>query len=152
MNILITYIETGSPKFICGVKRVSSILGKEWMQHGFCVRFINHISNSDLRYSDILGIPQLVFPNSKSIDCLENFAYMHLELKATECFVLYYKEKNGDKKRETGKYSYNNKEKTVTMRLDNCSFFKREFPLQKGVLTISLPLGEQNLMLKFKQK
>jgi glycosyltransferase involved in cell wall biosynthesis len=45
------------------------------MQQGFYVRFINHISNSDLRYSDILGIPQLVFPNSKSIDCLENFAY-----------------------------------------------------------------------------
>lgn len=75
MNILITYIETGSPKFICGVKSVSSILGKEWQKEGHSVQFMTFICNSDLRLPDILGIKQTIFPNLDVIDCVENQQY-----------------------------------------------------------------------------
>ena len=84
-------------------------------------------------------------------DCLENFSYIRLELKDTQNFTLYYKEKEGEQKEVEGKYLYD-KEKSVLMLSDKNGVFKREFPLNKGILTVSLPIGERNLVLQFEQK
>lgn len=88
MNILITYIETGSPKFICGVKSVSSILGKEWQKEGHSVQFMTFICNSDLRLPDILGIKQTIFPNLDVIDCVENQQYFIKYVKDNKIEVI----------------------------------------------------------------
>ena len=74
MNILITNID-GNPQFIGGVKRVSSILGNEWIRHGHSVQFMTYLSGSDLRFDNIEGIAQSFLPNNKVIDCTENFDY-----------------------------------------------------------------------------
>jgi len=99
-----------------------------------------------------LGVYECVEAKMNGDDCLSGFDYVHLELKPNETFVLYYKEKEGEQKQETGKYRYDKKDKTVTMRLDGCVFFKREFPLEKGILTVCVPLGDQLLTLRFEQK
>lgn len=74
MNILITNID-GNPQFIGGVKRVSSILGNEWIRHGHSVQFMTYLSGSDLRFNNIERIVQNFLPNNKVIDCTENFDY-----------------------------------------------------------------------------
>ena len=84
-------------------------------------------------------------------DCLEKFSYIRLELKDDENFILYYKEKEGRKKELEGKYAYD-KEKGVVKLCDKNGVFKREFPLDKGILTISLPLGDKILILQLEQK
>ena len=99
-----------------------------------------------------LGVYECVEAKINGENYGEDFAYIHLELKSDETFILYYKEKKGEERRETGKYQYNPKDKTVTMRLDEHAFFKREFPLEKGILTINVPIGEHIFLLKFKQK
>ena len=84
-------------------------------------------------------------------DCLEEFSYIRLELKDEENFILYYKEKEGKQKQIEGKYVYN-KEKESLQFVDKSGVFKREFPLNDGILTIALPIGEKNLILQFEQK
>ena len=84
-------------------------------------------------------------------DCLENFSYIRLELKDEENFILYYKEKEGKEKEIEGKYVYD-KNKSVLIFSDKKGGFKREFPLNKGMLTVSLPLGDKILILKLEQK
>ena len=84
-------------------------------------------------------------------DCMEKFSYIRLELKDAENFILYYKEKEGKKKECAGKYAYN-KEKGVLTLTDKNGVFKRGFPLSEGIITISLPIGERNLVLQFEQK
>ena len=84
-------------------------------------------------------------------DLLENFSYIRIELKDSENFTLYYKEKEGKGKEVEGKYVYD-KEKELLMLADKSGVYKRGFPLNEGILTISLPMGEKNLVLKFEQK
>ena len=84
-------------------------------------------------------------------DYLEGFSYIRLELKDTESFVLHCKEKDGKKRDIEGKYHYD-KDKGVLTVSDKSGVFKREFPLEKGNLTISLPIGEKILLLQFEQK
>ena len=84
-------------------------------------------------------------------DCLENFSYIRLELKDAENFILYYKEKEGKQKEVEGKYVYD-KNKSVLTLSDKKGVFKREFPLNNGNLTISLPVGDKILILQLEQK
>ena len=86
-----------------------------------------------------------------STDCLEQFSYIRLELKDEENFILHYKEKDGKKKQQAGKYVYD-KEKGVLRFIDKKELMKRECTLKDGVLTISMPIGEKNLILQFEQK
>ena len=86
-----------------------------------------------------------------SKDCLERFSYVRLELQDEENFVLLYQEKGERKKEVKGKYSYN-KEKGVLKLTDKEGIIQREFPLNNGVITISLPLGAKNIVLQFEQK
>ena len=84
-------------------------------------------------------------------DYLEEFSYIRLELKDAESFVLHCKEKDGKKRDIEGKYHYD-KDKGVLTLCDKSGVFKREFPLDKGNLTIFLPVGEKILLLQFEQK
>ena len=99
-----------------------------------------------------LGIYECTEAKLGDNDYLDRFSYIHLELKTGEDFVLYYQEKSGEKKQETGKYSYDREKGTLTLIGGANSFFKREFPLKEGVLTIAVRIGEQNLSLTFEQK
>ena len=99
-----------------------------------------------------LGVYECTEATLNDNDYLGRFSYIHLELKTEEDFILYYKEKEGEKKQETGKYSYDREKETLTLIGGANGFFKREFPLKEGILTISVRIGEQNLSLKFEQK
>ena len=84
-------------------------------------------------------------------DCLDKFTYIRLELKDEGEFVLDCKEREGKKRQIKGKYSYD-KEKGVLTFTDQVGGFKREFPLKKGSLTVSLPMAGKMLVLQFEQK
>ena len=99
-----------------------------------------------------LGVYECVEAKLNDTDYLARFSYINLELKAEDEFVLYYCQKDGEKKQETGKYSYDRERGIITLIGDTGGFFKREFPLKEGVLTINVRIGEQTLSLKFEQK
>ena len=85
MNILITNID-GNPQFIGGVKRVSVILAKQWIECGCNVRFLCYTAGSDMLFDEVEGIKQDFLPNDKVIDCEEN----------VEFFVNYIRKQNID--------------------------------------------------------
>lgn len=99
-----------------------------------------------------LGVYECTEAKLNDNDLLDRFSYIHLELKTAEDFILYYQEKEGSKKQETGKYEYDREKGSLTLIGGVGGFFKREFPLKEGVLTISVRIGEQTLSLKFEQK
>ena len=85
-------------------------------------------------------------------DVLPNYQFIRLELKGDNSFILHYKEKIGELKSEKGKYRYDKKKETVTMQLSGFQCYKKEFPLQKGVLTIDLSMGTKNIIIQFEQR
>ena len=74
MNILIINQES-DPRFICGIKRVSSILGRRWKEIGHNVMCLCYVYGGDFRPQEMLGLKQQFLPNSEVIDCKENFDY-----------------------------------------------------------------------------
>ncbi len=99
-----------------------------------------------------LGVYECTQAQLNDTDCLSRFSYIDLELKTNDEFVLYYCEKNGERKQEEGKYHYDTVKQTLTLMGGAGGFFKREFPFKEGVLTIHVRFGEQTLFLKFEQK
>ena len=85
-----------------------------------------------------------------SFDCLKLFSFIRLELKDEENFTLCYQEKGEKKKERSGKYTYDRERGILTLKDE--SGFCREFPLSDGKLTVSLPIGEKQLVLQFEQK
>ena len=84
-------------------------------------------------------------------DYLDKFDELALELKGDGEFILHYQEKDGAKKTETGKYSYDKENETITLVGGAGGIFKREFPLQGGALTIDVKIAEKNLLLRFER-
>ena len=84
-----------------------------------------------------------------TMDYLEKFSYIRLELKENGTFLLHFKEKKGSKKKREGKYFYD-KEKGVVKLVGKG--IEREISLNDGLLTISMPIGKKNLVLQFEQK
>ncbi len=74
MNILIINQES-NPKFVCGIKRVSSILGRELKKLGYKVMCLCYVCGSDLRPKEMLGLRQQFLPNGQKINSRENFDY-----------------------------------------------------------------------------
>ena len=99
-----------------------------------------------------LGVYECTEARLNDTDYLDKFSYIYLELKAEEEFVLHYCENGGEKKQETGKYVYDREKETLTLIGGAGGFFKREFPLKDGVLTINVRVGEQTLVLQFERK
>ena len=84
-------------------------------------------------------------------DRLDDFSYIHLELKENGKFTLYYQEKGGKKKKEEGEYTYDKAKQAVVLSGWGGKL-KREFPLKEGVLTLNIHWGHDRLNMKFKQK
>ena len=85
-------------------------------------------------------------------DKLALFDDLKLELKDKGEYVLYYKEKGKKTKKVKGKYRYDKERKSITLCLPNGPCIRRNFPLQKGVLTITVPYKNNTLHLQFEQK
>ena len=99
-----------------------------------------------------LGTYECTQAKLNDVDYLDRFSYIQLELKEKGEFVLYYREKNGEKKQEKGKYLYDEEKQSVRFIGGVGGCFKREFPLKEGILTVHIRIGEKNLLLTFKQK
>lgn len=97
-----------------------------------------------------LGVYECTQADLSGKDYLEYFDYIHLELKPEGEFLLHYRGKEGEPKEETGKYEYDRKSGMLTIL--GKGTFQREFSLKEGILTISVPIGEQTLTLTFEQK
>ena len=97
-----------------------------------------------------LGVYECKQAKLGDTDVLERFSYIKLELEEEE-FTLYYREKEGEAKSEKGKYRYNKERQTLTMCADEFAFIKKEYPLQNGVLTIDLRIGDRAMLLVFEQ-
>ena len=80
---------------------------------------------------------------------LDRFSYIHLELKADERFILYYREKDGEKQTKEGRYKYDKEKGVISLQGGG---LQREFPFADGVLMMVVPLGGQTIRLKFEQK
>ena len=83
---------------------------------------------------------------------LQDFSYIKLELNLDNTFHLYYKTKDGQRGEQSGKYVYDKAKKTICFSLGGREEFKRCFPLEKGVLTLTFPVGGQSLCMQFEQK
>lgn len=83
---------------------------------------------------------------------MDEFSYIRLELHADQTFSLYYCPKDGQKREETGKYVYDEKEETLQLTLGENGEFKRKFPLKNGQLSVTLRIGTQTLSMQFTQK
>lgn len=99
-----------------------------------------------------LGVYECTSAQLGDLDLLAEFSHIHLELKKDEQFVLYYQTKSGKAERAQGKYFYDEEKQVITLQLANAKCFQREFPLKKGQLTITFPLGKRQLCLIFEQK
>ncbi len=82
---------------------------------------------------------------------MQDFAYIRLELKKDNAFTIFYKTQDGKKGEESGTYCYDEEKENITFQSKNGAL-KREFPLKKGKLLITLPVGPQALVMKFTQK
>lgn len=84
-----------------------------------------------------------------SRDILSEFSILRLELKDEENYCLYYQEKSGQRNCVAGKYSYDIKKGVVTF--SEKGGFVREFPFEKGKLTVAFPVGNRNVVLQFER-
>ncbi len=111
------------------------------------------MKNTDLK--DIakpqLGVYECTEARLGSLDCLDRFADVRLELKDEERFLLLYKEKGGARKKVEGKYRYDKERKILTIEED-ATGFKREFPFVDGKLTVAFPVGGKTLVMQFERK
>lgn len=83
-------------------------------------------------------------------DYLALFSYIRLELKEDGVFILHYRTCDGMPQEETGNYEYDREKGSFT--IVGRESFQREFFLEEGKLTISVPIGGQTLTLTFEQK
>ena len=99
-----------------------------------------------------LGVYECTQASLSEEDILSRLDDLKLELKDKGQYVLYYKEKGAKTKKVTGKYRYNNQSETLTLCVKGSPFFRRSFPMRKGVLTVTVPYGQKTLRLQFEQK
>ena len=85
-------------------------------------------------------------------DYTDDFSFIRLELKKDGEFTLHYQPKNGQKGEESGTYTYDEKEETLTISYGDFGILKRKFPLKNGELYVTLPIGAQTLSMKFTRK
>ena len=85
-------------------------------------------------------------------DCLQEFAYIKLELLGDGVFHLYYKTKDGEKGKQSGTYVYEREKKSITFSLGENQEIKRSFLFENGEITLSLPIGFQQLNMQFERK
>ena len=99
-----------------------------------------------------LGVYECISARLGEEELLADFSYIQLELKKDGGFILYYGDKAGKKERVQGSYIYDDEKQTLTLQFMDGKCFQRAFPLKKGRLTVSLPIGKRQLCLIFEQK
>lgn len=87
-----------------------------------------------------------------SQEYMQDFAYIKLELLSDNTFCLHYKTKDGQKGTQSGTYVYDQEQNTITFSLGEKEEFKRCFPLEKGALTLTFPVGTQTFRMEFQRK
>ena len=85
-------------------------------------------------------------------DCLDNFAFIKLELNPDDTFTLYSRQKIGKTQKQTGKYTYDKDKQSITFTLGASNEYKRECYIDKGEIVVTLPIGAKILNLHFEQK
>lgn len=85
-------------------------------------------------------------------DRLDDFRDVVFELKQDGEFELRYQMKNGYKGKQAGSYVYDKQKETLTLTMGTDKEWKREFPLKKGEIHLSIPLGNEILYIRFVQK
>ena len=85
MNICITSHDL-EPQFICGIKRVSSILANEWKKE--CNIFFIAFSPKNNQVKDINGIPQYHFPKPNNILATDNITYFSQFVKEKKIDII----------------------------------------------------------------
>lgn len=85
MNICITNYDT-SPQFVGGIKRVSSILAKEWIKK--CNVCFLGISPADNKIKDICGIAQSHLPEAENILLDKNIDYFVQFIKENKIDII----------------------------------------------------------------
>lgn len=73
INICIISADS-QPQHLGGIKRVTSILGEQWIKHGHNCCYLT-LCSSMLRKQKIKNIPQYFLPNPKDITSLENESF-----------------------------------------------------------------------------
>ena len=84
-------------------------------------------------------------------DLLQNYAYIDLELETEKEFTLYYREKEGKVRQTHGRYKYDKTKSAISITGLKGLILNRPFPLENGVLTISVPLRGKMLVMRFEQ-
>ena len=85
-------------------------------------------------------------------DYMQNFAYIKIELLPDNTFNLHYKAKDGRQGAQSGTYAYDEEKKSITFSLGGKEEWKRCFPLDKGTLTLTFPVGTQTFCMQFQRK
>ncbi len=85
-------------------------------------------------------------------ELLDEFSYIRLELKENGVCTLYYCKKDGKKREETGKYTYDEKREEICLYGGVGKTFKRKFPLKNGKMDVTVRLGDKTLSMRFVQK
>ena len=86
-----------------------------------------------------------------NVDYLKDYQYIRLHLISEEDYLLTCKTKLGDCKSTQGKYRYDKERGVIILELDVAGGIKREFPLQKGVISITIPFGAKTFRAEFEQ-
>lgn len=84
-------------------------------------------------------------------DLLEDFDYIRLELKKKNECVLHYRRRNEPEKTESGEYTYDQDRQTLSFSIGKMPMIKREFPVKRGVIYITLSKGDRTLFMQFHQ-
>ena len=86
------------------------------------------------------------------MEYLQEFSFITLSLEKDDTFILTYETKNGQKGKQTGNYKYDKEKKSICFSIEGEYGFERCFPMEKGVITLALPLGSTMLYMEFEQK
>lgn len=85
-------------------------------------------------------------------DLLSSFEYIQLELKNDNTFTLRYKTKLGKTGEEKGTYTYDADKQTLSITQGEKGELKREIPIVKGKIFLSIPIGNRQFSVEFEKK
>ena len=85
-------------------------------------------------------------------DFLGEFSYLRLELKSDGEFILRYQTKQGKQGQETGQYEYDEHTQSIRFVAKGQYELDRNFPVEKGEICLTIPIGKQILSIRFAQK
>ena len=83
----------------------------------------------------------------------DRFEYVRIELQPEGKMKLLYQEKQGKKGEAEARYSYDTQKNLLTVYVDIAGFEqKKTFPVENGVLELSVRYGGRMLMMRFARK